>query len=68
MTLKIVDVDNELDGIIHQSIGISKMKSKCILITNIEGLRNKNDTDKFWMKNQNERKKRFKEYLADVLI
>lgn len=68
MNLKIVEGEYDINNFEPQKKGISKMKTKCLLITNIESFKNKNDIDKFWIKNQIERKKVFKEYLLNILI
>lgn len=68
MTLKLVDEDEGIMETIIPSFGVSKIKNKCVLVTNLKPSRKNQGTKKFWIKNQAERKEKFKEYLADLLI
>jgi hypothetical protein len=51
MILKIVEMDNDINNFSSQIIGISKMKNKRFVLTNIEILSNKNVNNKFGVMN-----------------
>lgn len=68
MNLKLVNDDESALEDVTPCVGVSKMKNKCVLVSNLNSSLKKQASDKFWIKNQAERKEIFKEYLSELLV